>query len=92
MEKITLDRVCKTIYDRNWRTIDPAIEGGIGRVRYSFKEFERDVMADELISSHPTARSKWLALTAKGVIIEDGKTSAIDIGMLRETCGPRWSA
>jgi hypothetical protein len=92
MEKITLDRVCKTIYNRNWREIDPAIEKGIPRVRYSFKDFEKDVMADELIASRLTARCKWVALTAKGVIVEDGKNATIDIEMLRETCGKRWSA
>ena len=87
MEKIPLRRVCKAIYDRNWREIDLAIERGNPRVRYSYQSFERDVMADELISSRPTAKCKWTALTAKGVIIEDGKSATIDVESLREACG-----
>lgn len=87
-----MDRICKAVYDRNWREIDPAIEKGITRVPYSFRMFEEDVMASELIASHPTAKCKWLALTGLGVIVESGKSAAIDIGMLRETCGKRWEA
>lgn len=87
-----MDRICKTIYDRNWRAIDPAMEKGIPRVPYSYRMFEEDVMSTELIASRPTARCKWTALVGLGVIAESGKSAAIDIGLLREACGKRWSA
>lgn len=92
MNRITTDKVCKKVYDRNWREIDPALRDGRAQVRYSLREFEGDMMADDFIASRVTVRNKWTALKAVGVIAESGKLAAINVETLREACGRLWDA
>lgn len=92
MEKITIDRVCKKVYDRNWREIDPAMESGTAGLPYSYREFEGDVMAGDFISSRITAKNKWTALKAMGVVTESGKTAVLRLDALKEACGKWWDA
>ena len=70
MQKISMDKVCKQMYDRNEARLDEAFEQGRTYCPYTFEKFQRDMMADGFIASFPTVRSKWLAVLGAGLVVE----------------------
>ena len=86
MQKISMDRVCKQMYDRNEARLDEAFEQGRMYLPYSFDKFQKDMMADGFIASFPTVRSKWLAVVGAGLVTEsDGSnTFFFDVRALRD--------
>ncbi|MBR4226957.1 MAG: hypothetical protein IKR86_09390 [Candidatus Methanomethylophilaceae archaeon] len=87
MRKISIDSVCRHIYDRNYDAIEDAKTRGCPFVRYSFDKFEADAYADDFISSGTTVSAKWKGLKASGIVTEKASKTFIDVSSLMEKCG-----
>lgn len=88
MKNISIDKVCQQIERRNYDRIKVARERGIQIIPYSDKDFMADALADGFILSKPTVSTKWLALTASGIVIPVGSKTCLDLDALRKAATP----
>ena len=92
MQKISLDTVCKHVYDRNFDAILDAENRECPFIPYSFREFTMDARSDDFISSSATIRAKWDGLLASGVIEQNARKTVLNLGKLGEMCKRRVAA
>lgn len=84
MKKIDIGSVCKQVYNQNFERLQDCLHEGKMYTQYSFEKFQKDMMADGFIASLVTVRSKWIAMTASGYILEkEGIPSFIDVDRLK---------
>lgn len=83
MRRICLDEVCRQVSRRQSGPIEYANANGIEVYPYNFSDFEKDVFAEDFISSRTTARSKWTGLLATGVVEVRGDRTFLNVRELR---------
>ena len=86
MQRISIQSVCRQVYDRNYDAIEDAKTRGCPFIRYTFEAFESDAYADDFISSGTTVSAKWKALRASGIVTEKASKTFIDIASLLGKC------
>lgn len=86
MRKISIESICRHVYDRNYDAIEDARARGCPVLRYTFSDFETDALADDFICSEQTVAAKWKGLKASGIIAEKASRTFLDVESLVERC------
>ena len=53
---------------------------------YAFSDFERDVLADDFISSGTTITAKWKGFVSSGIVVEQAGKTFLNVPELRARC------
>lgn len=84
MRPISLNSVCRVVYERNFDEIQKYKGYKAKALPYTKDKFTKDVLADGFILSMTTVAMKWKSFEATGLIKSGGYSTALDIGMLEE--------
>ena len=84
MRPISLNSVCRVIYERNFPEIERLKGIHATAMPYTRDNFTKDVLADGFILSMTTVAMKWKSFEATGLIKRGTYRTILDIGMLEE--------
>ncbi|MBR6204629.1 MAG: hypothetical protein IKQ60_06250 [Candidatus Methanomethylophilaceae archaeon] len=84
MKPISLESVCRVVYDRNEARIRRQKEFKAPALPYSREDFTKDVLSGGFILSPTTVKAKWKALEATGVVVRGGYSTALNIKALEQ--------
>ena len=84
MRPISLNSVCRVVYERNFPEIERLKGIHASAMPYTREDFARDVLADGFILSTTTVAMKWKAFEATGLIKKGAYRTTLDLGMLEE--------
>ena len=84
MRPISLNSVCRRIYERNFDEIQKLKGYNAKAMPYTREDFSKDVLADGFILSSTTVAMKWRTFEATGLIKKGSIKTVPDIGMLEE--------
>lgn len=84
MKPISLESVCRKVYERNFPEIERLKGIHALAMPYTREDFTKDVLADGFILSMTTVAMKWKSFEATGLVKKGSYRTTLDIGMLEE--------
>lgn len=84
MRPISLNSVCRVVYERNFDEIQKYKGYKSDALPYSKDRFTKDVLADGFILSTTTVAMKWKAFEATGIVRRGSCGTSLNIRMLEE--------